>query len=85
MLAQDSRPCRYGGHTQAAVISRIFACRTSAIKIYLTDATDVVVGDVPSPCSHSIPSLELDLHSACAVGSGEAILCLYVSSVVVHN
>lgn len=30
----------------------------------LTDATDIVFWDVPAPCSHSCPFLDLDLHAS---------------------
>lgn len=29
----------------------------------LTDTTDIVFWDVPAPCSHSCPFLDLDLHA----------------------
>lgn len=29
----------------------------------LTDATDIIFRDVPAPCSHSCPFLDLDLHA----------------------
>jgi hypothetical protein len=51
-----------GKPTQTAVISGIFASRASAIEVYLADTTNIVVGDIPSPCSHRVPCLDSDLH-----------------------
>lgn len=58
-----SQISQHNKHTQATVISWVFAGRTCAIEMYLAYAADVVVGYVPSPCSHRIPRLDLDLHS----------------------
>jgi len=48
---------------QAAVISRIFARRTGAVKVHLADAADVVLGDIPTPGGHRVPSSDLNLHA----------------------
>lgn len=34
----------------------------------LTDATNIVFWDVPAPCCHSSPLLDLDLHASHGVG-----------------
>jgi hypothetical protein len=49
-------------HTQAAVIAWVFACRACAIEMNLTDTADIIVGDVPSPCSYRMPLPDCDLH-----------------------
>lgn len=48
--------------TQTAIIPWVFTSRTGTIKVDLTDSADVVVGDVPSPCSHRVPLANLDFH-----------------------
>jgi hypothetical protein len=48
--------------TQTTIIPWIFACRTSAIEMYLTDTAYIVVWDIPTPCSYCIPLADLDLH-----------------------
>lgn len=49
-------------HTQAAVIAWVFACRACAVEMNLTDTADIIVGDVPSPCSYRVPLPDCDLH-----------------------
>lgn len=51
-----------GKHTQAAIISRIFAGRTCPIEMDLADSTHVVVGNVPSPGSNGVPLSNFDFH-----------------------
>lgn len=48
--------------TQTTVISWIFASRTCAIKVNLTDTANIVVWDIPSPGSHGVPFPDSDLH-----------------------
>lgn len=48
--------------TQRTIVPRIFACRACTIKLYSTDATDVVLGLVPSPGSYRIPLPDGHLH-----------------------
>ena len=48
--------------TQATIIPWVFASRTCAIKVYLTNSADVVVWNIPSPRSYRIPFPDLDLH-----------------------
>jgi hypothetical protein len=52
--------------TQLAVITGILACGTCAIEMHLTDTTDIVLRDVPSPCSYSIPFPDCYFHSVSA-------------------
>ena len=49
-------------HTQATIIAWVFASRTCAIEMYLTDTADVVVGDVPSPCCDCVPLEDFGFH-----------------------
>jgi len=51
--------------TQTTIISWVFACWTCAVEMDLADTTDIVVGDVPSPCRYRVPSLDFDLHVSC--------------------
>lgn len=48
--------------TQAAIISWVFARRTCAIEMYLADTTNIVIRNIPSPCSYRVPFDNLDLH-----------------------
>jgi len=52
--------------TQTTVISWVFASRTCAIKVDLTDTANIVVRDIPSPGSHGVPFPDSDLHT-CAM------------------
>jgi hypothetical protein len=49
-------------HEQSAVIAWEFACRASTVKLDATDATDFILGHVPSPCGDGVPLVDLDLH-----------------------
>lgn len=60
----NTDPWGQNGLTQAAVIAGVFACWASAVKMNLTNATHVVLGDVPTPSSYGIPFLYGDSHSA---------------------
>lgn len=62
LILQLREDRRVREHTQAAIIAWVFASRTSAVEMDLADTTDVVVGDIPSPCRHRVPLLDLDLH-----------------------
>lgn len=42
-------------HTQAAVVSWVFAGRTGPVKMDLADTTHVVVRDIPSPGRDGVP------------------------------
>lgn len=71
---------------QAAVVSWVFAGRTSTIKMYLADPADVVVGYVPSPCSYCIPRFDLDLHLRAVTSLiVVSIPCRYMLSMVAHD
>lgn len=48
--------------TQWALVSRIFACGASPIKLYPADATDFVFWHVPFPGGDCVPFLNSDLH-----------------------
>lgn len=48
--------------TQWAVVAGVFACGTCPIKVDLTDATNIVFGNVPSPGRDRVPLFDLDLH-----------------------
>ena len=48
--------------TKAAVVAGILARRTRPVKVYLTDAADVVLGNIPLPCGDGIPLLDGDFH-----------------------
>lgn len=60
--------------TDAAVIAWIFARRTCAIKGNLTDTTDVVLGEIPSPSPNGVPLLDGDLHPVPRFRGGELLL-----------
>lgn len=60
----NTDPWGQNGLTQAAVIAGVFACWASAVKMNLTNATHVVLGDVPTPSSYGVPFLYGDSHSA---------------------
>jgi hypothetical protein len=49
-------------HTQAAIITWVFARRTCTIEMHLANTTDIVVWDVPSPCRDRVPLADFDLH-----------------------
>lgn len=63
-----SRTCGESILTEAAIVTGKFACRAGSVKLGLTDATNVVFGQVPSPCGYAVPLLNLDLHTATRVG-----------------
>jgi hypothetical protein len=63
--SEKSRRRKEGALTQDAIISGVFACWTCTIEVDLADAADVVVGNIPSPCSYGIPFPDLDLHLDC--------------------
>ena len=48
--------------TDATIIAWIFACWACAVKVDLTDTTNIIVGDVPTPSRDTVPSLYFDLH-----------------------
>src|SRR6478609_8663747 len=48
--------------TDATIIAWIFACWACAVKVNLTDTTNIIVGDVPTPSRNTVPSLYFDLH-----------------------
>ena len=49
-------------HTQSAIITGIFACRTGTIELDSTYTANIVLGLVPSPGSYCIPLFDGDLH-----------------------
>lgn len=57
-------------HTQCAIVARIFARGTCAVKLHATDTANIVFRHIPSPCRHSVPLLDRDLHPSIAKPSG---------------
>jgi hypothetical protein len=63
-------------HTKAAVIPRVFAAGARSVEVDLTNATNVVFGEVPSPGRHGVPLLDLDLHCGSVWAIKDAIATL---------
>lgn len=62
------RMFRYAVLTQAAVVAGILAGWTCPVKVDLTDAADVVLGNVPSPGRDRVPLLNFHFHDGEPVG-----------------
>jgi hypothetical protein len=64
--------------TQGAIITRIFASGTSAIKMDLADATHVVLRDVPAPSCYGLPLFNRDFHSVLKLGAAWSPVWLWL-------
>jgi hypothetical protein len=52
--------------TKTALIPRISTCGAGSIEVDLTDAADIVLGEIPSPRRDGVPLLDLHFHVVCA-------------------